>query len=73
VNGRPRPVAEQMFWAGLAGIPYLPATVVPAARSREGLPIGVQIVARQYGDLTSIALARLLEQGFRRFEPPPLA
>ncbi|TFZ02575.1 amidase [Ramlibacter henchirensis] len=71
VNGRAQPVADQMFWAGLVGIPYLPATVVPAARSREGLPIGVQIVARQYGDLTSIALARLLEQGFRRFEPPP--
>jgi amidase len=71
VNGRAQPVADQMFWAGLAGIPHLPATVAPAARSREGLPIGVQIVARQYGDLTSIRLARLLEQGFRRFEPPP--
>lgn len=71
VNGKPQSVADQMFWAGLVGIPYLPSTVVPAARSRDGLPIGVQIVARQYGDHTCLALAKLLEQGFRRFEPPP--
>jgi amidase len=69
VNGRPQPTAHQMFWAGLVGIPYLPSTTVPAALSREGLPIGVQIVARQYGDLTSIALAQSLEKSFRGFEP----
>ena len=72
VNGKPQPVADQMFWAGMVGIPYLPATVAPAGRSRAGLPIGVQIVARRYGDLTCIALAKLLETSFRAFEPPPL-
>jgi amidase len=72
VNGRLLPSISQVFWAGLAGIAYLPATVAPAGRSRDGLPIGVQIIGRQYGDLTCIALARLLEEGFRRFEPPPL-
>ncbi|WP_205960402.1 amidase [Ramlibacter henchirensis] len=71
VNGRMLPSIDQVFWAGLAGIPYLPATVAPAGRSREGLPIGVQIIGRQYADLTCIALARMLELGFRGFEPPP--
>ena len=71
VNGRMHPAIDQVFWAGLAGLAYLPATVAPAGRSREGLPIGVQIVGRAYGDLTCIGLARLLEQGFRGFEPPP--
>ncbi|WP_439588736.1 amidase [Hydrogenophaga sp.] len=71
VNGRLLPSIDQVFWAGLAGISYLPATVAPAGRSREGLPIGVQIIGRQYADLTCIALARMLEQGFRGFEPPP--
>jgi len=71
VNGRPRPSIEQVFWAGLAGIAYLPATVAPAGRSPEGLPTGVQIVGPRHGDLTCIALARWLEAGFRGFEPPP--
>lgn len=73
VNGRPLPSIAQVFWAGLAGIAHLPATVAPAALSRDGLPIGVQIIGRQYADLTCIALARILEQGFRGFVPPPLA
>jgi amidase len=73
VNGRMLPSIDQVFWAGLAGISYLPATVAPAGRSRGGLPIGVQIVGAQYADTTCIALARLLEQGFRGFEPPPLS
>ncbi len=73
VNGRRRPVIEQAFWAGLAGIAYLPATVAPAGRSRDGLPIGVQIIGPQYGDLTCIGLARQLEGSFRAFEPPPLS
>jgi len=72
VNGRTQPVFNQILWAGLAGVPYLPSTAVPAGRSPEGLPIGVQIIGRQYGDLTTIALARMLEQGFRAFEPPAL-
>ncbi|MGE4240569.1 amidase [Ramlibacter sp.] len=73
VNGRRIPSIDQIFWAGLAGIAHLPATVAPAALSRAGLPIGVQIVGRQYADHTCIALARLLEQGYRGFVPPPLA
>jgi amidase len=71
VNGRPQPMVNQLLWAGLAGVPYLPATVAPAGRSRAGLPIGVQIIGRQYADFTCIGLARLLEQGYRSFEPPP--
>ncbi len=71
VNGRPQPSIDQVFWPGLAGLSYLPVTVAPAALSGDGLPIGVQIIGRQYADLTCIALARLLEQGFRGFQPPP--
>jgi amidase len=71
INGRLRPWIEQFFWAGLAGVAHLPATVAPAGRSKEGMPIGVQIVGRPYADTTCIAVARMLEQGFRGFEPPP--
>jgi amidase len=71
VNGVPQPSTTQMFWAGYSGLFYLPATAVPAGDSPEGLPIGLQIVGPQYGDLTTIALARWLEREYRGFVPPP--
>lgn len=71
VNGRPQPSTTQLFWAGFSGVSYLPSTVAPAGLSAGGLPIGVQIVGPEYGDLTTIALARLLEQEFQGFVAPP--
>ena len=71
VNGKPQPSTTQMFWAGFSGMAGLPSTVAPAALSPEGLPVGVQIVGPQYGDLTCIALARLLEKEYRGFVAPP--
>jgi amidase len=71
VNGRPQPSTTQMFWAGYPCNFYLPSTVAPAGFTREGLPVGVQIVGPQYGDHTCIHLARLLERDFQAFVPPP--
>jgi amidase len=72
VNGRPLPLADQLyFWAGYAGLVYQPASVAPAGLTPEGLPVGVQIIGPQYGDLTCIRLARLLEREYRGFVPPP--
>lgn len=71
VNGVPQPSTTQMFWAGYSGLFYLPTTAAPAGESPEGLPIGVQIVGPQYGDLTTIELARWLEREYRAFVPPP--
>jgi Asp-tRNA(Asn)/Glu-tRNA(Gln) amidotransferase A subunit family amidase len=38
-----------------------PAAVVPVGRSAEGMPIGVQVVARKFADATAVAVARKLE------------
>lgn len=70
VNGKPQPSTTQMFWAGYSGMCYLPSTVAPIGL-HEGLPVGVQIVAPQYGDLTSIAFAQMLEREYYGFVPPP--
>ena len=35
------------------------------------LPVGVQIVGPQFGDLTCLALAKLLERRFQAFVPAP--
>lgn len=71
VDGSKQTIGNALFWAGYAGAFYLPATVVPVGRSSEGLPIGVQIIGPPGADRTCIALARLLEQQYRAFEPPP--
>jgi amidase len=70
INGRRVPVTDQLFWAGYSGVSYLPSTVAPIDLSPEGLPIGVQIVGPQYGDLTCIDFARHLEFSYRAFVPP---
>ena len=71
VDNAERPYFEQVFWAGLAICSYLPATVIPTGPSAEGLPIGVQIIGPEYGDLETIGLAKLLEAEGFTFTPPP--
>ena len=70
VNGRPQPGTTQMFWAGYSGMCYVPSTVAPIGFSNEGLPVGVQIIGPQYGDATTIELARLIEAEYCGFVRP---
>ena len=71
VDGKTVTHAHLLFWAGLTGVVYLPSTAAPAGFTKSGLPVGVQIVGPQYGDLTCLAFARLLEREFQAFVPPP--
>ena len=70
VNGRSQPVVDQLFWAGYPCGYYLPSTVAPIGLAN-GLPVGIQIIGRQYDDLTCLHMAGLLEERYRRFAPPP--
>ncbi|HEX2215508.1 MAG TPA: amidase [Xanthobacteraceae bacterium] len=70
VNGKRVPATDQLFWAGYSCLVYLPATVAPIGFTREGLPVGVQIVGAQYGDRTCIHFAKLIEEEFQSFVPP---
>jgi amidase len=71
VDGERVPALMHLVWAGLATLPYLPGTVVPIARSSEGLPIGVQIIGPRWGDRTTLAFGRHVEQLTGGFVPPP--
>jgi amidase len=71
VDGVSRPNADTYFWLGIASAPGLPATAIPAGASAEGLPIGLQIIGRAYGDRTTLAIAAFLERAHRGFAPPP--
>jgi len=71
VDGVDRPYFQQLFWAGLAINSYLPATLIPTGSLGEGLPIGVQLIGPEFGDLKVLKIAQLLEDEGLRFVPPP--
>ena len=48
----------------------LPVVVVPAGRTKEGLPIGVQIAGRPFEEETVLAAARFVEEAFRSVRVP---
>ena len=48
-----------------------PAAVVPVGPSPEGLPIGVQIVARPFEDETALGVAAIVDAAFG-YRPPPI-
>ncbi|TDD45883.1 amidase [Kribbella antibiotica] len=60
IDGVEYPFFDQLVWAGLATMPGLPATAVPAGRSPEGLPVGVQLIGPMFEDRTPLRLAELL-------------
>jgi amidase len=62
---------EQFFWISLATVAYLPSTAFPSGLSADGLPIGLQIVGPEYGDRTTIEVARLIAQELGGFRAPP--
>jgi amidase len=67
IDGVDYPFADQLVWAGLATMPGLPATAIPAGRSPEGLPVGVQLIGPMFEDRTPLRLAELLEQNIGGF------
>ncbi len=71
VNGEPTPYLNQIFWAGIATLSYLPSTVFPTGLSMEGLPIGLQAVGAEFDDRTTIEFARLMAQEIGGFVAPP--
>lgn len=70
IEGVEYPYLDQLVWAGLATMPGLPATAIPAGRSPEGLPVGVQLIGPMSEDRTPLRLAELLEQKIGGFQAP---
>ncbi len=61
VDGKLIPYGSQLSWAGIATYAGLPATAIPVAKSKAGLPIGFQLIGGPYGDHTCLHFAGLLE------------
>jgi amidase len=77
--GTPVEVDDKQVPYFLAGTAYTspfnltgnPVVVLPLARSKEGLPIGVQVVARRWSEPALLALAEQLALLTGPFRPPP--
>ncbi|WP_370949681.1 amidase [Amycolatopsis sp. cg5] len=70
IDGVEYPYFDQLVWAGLATMPGLPATAVPAGLSDDGLPVGVQLIGPMFEDRTPLRLAELLEEKIGGFTAP---
>lgn len=70
IDGVEYPYFDQLVWAGLATMPGLPATAIPAGQSAEGLPVGVQLIGPMFEDRTPLRLAELLEERIGGFRAP---
>jgi amidase len=62
VDGEQTRYGAQIAWPGVATFPGLPATAVPIARTKEGLPVGIQVIGPSFGDRTTLEFARLLQE-----------
>ena len=71
VDGAQVSYFDQIFWAGLATVAYLPSTAFPTGTADDGLPIGLQAISAEFADRTTIEAARLIAQEIGGFRPPP--
>lgn len=57
------------YW-GIFNVLHFPVTQVPLGLSKNGLPVGVQVVSSPYNDHLCIAVAEELEKAFGGWVPP---
>jgi amidase len=70
VDDKAVPYFQQIYWASLATLSYLPSTCFPTGLSKDGLPIGLQAIGKGYDDLITIDFARQLAQEIGGFVAP---
>ncbi len=72
VNGEERGYFDTgIFWAGITNMCYLPATIAPAGLAKNGLPVGMQIVAPYLEDRTCLRFAEIMEEVVGGIQVPP--
>ena len=70
INDEEESTVDQLFWAGLPSLVYLPASVAPVGFTKSGLPCGIQIIGPHMQDLTTIQFAKLIETHLGGFISP---
>jgi Asp-tRNA(Asn)/Glu-tRNA(Gln) amidotransferase A subunit family amidase len=72
IEGQPVEYLKMFSYAMAYNLLGLPAAVVPAGRSPEGLPIGVQVVGRPFEEEDVLITAALLEEALGGYQRPEL-
>ena len=73
VDGRRTPYSMALGpWVCLTAMTGNPVVGLPATLSADGLPIGIQVVGRRWGDAGVLAVARAIETLTGGFTRPPL-
>lgn len=73
INGQPFPYGDQFPWVQVPGVLHLPVVTAPVGLARDGLPVGVQVVAPLYADRTAIDVAHRMAEVIGGYQPPPIA
>ncbi len=71
MNGRDVSYNTMIEWSGLAALTHLPAVVVPAGRTKGGLPVGLQVIGPHLSDRSLLRFAELAEPVLGGYVAPP--
>jgi amidase len=72
VDGRRVPYNQALgAWTSFLAMTGNPVVTLPAGRSADGLPIGIQVVGRRWDDAGVLAVAKAIESLTGGFSPPP--
>ena len=73
VDGQKIPyIMATSVFTGLFNLTGNPVVVLPLARTKTGLPIGVQVVGKRWDDMALLSIAEQLARVTGRFQFPPL-
>ena len=72
IDGRRVHYLDAWSYAAWFNLLQNPAVSVPAGLTAGGLPVGVQVVARPWDELTALDVARTIEAELGGYVPPPL-
>ncbi len=73
VGGRTFSTFRAFSYAQTFNVFDLPCVCVPAGRSPEGLPIGVQIIGRPFAEQAVLAAAAIVEEALGGWQAPPMS
>jgi amidase len=72
IDGRQVEYLDAWSYSAWFNLLQNPAVSVPAGTTSDGLPVGVQVVARHWEERTALAVARIVERRVGGYRPPPL-
>ncbi len=72
IDGKMFPLFTANWPALIGNCAGLPGLVIPAGRDQDGLPTGVQVMGRAFGEEEVLAVGKVLEQELGGFKAPPL-